>query len=60
MRRWVTAVAAALAVALLVTACGGGGGDEQSARTIGVEWGEPENPLIPGNTTRATRCSPGS
>jgi oligopeptide transport system ATP-binding protein len=55
MRRWVTAVAAALAVALLVTACGGGGGDEQSARTIGVEWGEPENPLIPGNTTRAER-----
>ncbi len=51
LRRWVTAVAAGLTVALLVTACGGGGGDEQAARTIGIEWGEPENPLIPGNTT---------
>ncbi|WP_433783106.1 peptide ABC transporter substrate-binding protein [Actinomycetospora sp. CA-101289] len=51
MRRWATAVAAALALALLVSACGGGGGDEQTAQTLGVEWGEPENPLIPGNTT---------
>ncbi|HSK58647.1 MAG TPA: ABC transporter substrate-binding protein [Actinomycetospora sp.] len=51
LRRRVTAVAAALAAALLVTACGGGGGDEQAARTVTLDWGEPEKPLVPGNTT---------
>lgn len=52
LRRWVTVVAAALAVALVATACGGGGGGgDQAAQAIGIEWGEPENPLIPGNTT---------
>ena len=51
LRRRVTAVAAALAAALLVTACGGGGGDEQAARTVTLDWGDPENPLVPGNTT---------
>ncbi|WP_345418774.1 ABC transporter substrate-binding protein [Actinomycetospora chlora] len=51
MRRLVTLVAGVLAVALVATACGGGGGDDQNASTISSEWGEPENPLIPGNTT---------
>ena len=51
MRRLAAAVAAALAVALVATACGGGGGDDQAAQTVTLDWGEPENPLIPGNTT---------
>lgn len=51
LRRLVTIVAATLAVALVATACGGGGGDDQAAQTVTLDWGEPENPLIPGNTT---------
>ncbi|GLZ46759.1 peptide ABC transporter substrate-binding protein [Actinomycetospora sp. NBRC 106375] len=52
LRRLVAIVAGMLAVALVATACGGGGGgDDQSAQTLSIEWGEPENPLIPGNTT---------
>lgn len=51
LRRLAAAVAAALAVALVATACGGGGGNDRSAQTISIEWAEPENPLIPGNTT---------
>ncbi|MEU6131327.1 ABC transporter substrate-binding protein [Saccharopolyspora sp. NPDC047091] len=43
-------LAAPLAVALLASGCGGGG-NSASADTVTVEWGEPENPLIPGNTT---------
>ena len=50
LRRLATAVAAALAVALVATACGGGG-DDQSAQTVTLDWGEPENALIPGNNT---------
>jgi oligopeptide transport system substrate-binding protein len=51
LRRLAATTAAVLAVVLVATACGGGGGDDQSAQTLSVEWGEPENPLIPGNTT---------
>jgi oligopeptide transport system substrate-binding protein len=52
VRRLVTIVAAALAVALVATACGGGGGgNDQAAQTVSLDWGEPENALIPGNNT---------
>lgn len=47
LRRLATTMAALLAVVLVASACSGGGGD-QSAQTISIEWGEPENPLIPG------------
>ncbi len=50
LRRPATVVAALLAVVLVAGACGGGG-DDRSAQTLSIEWGEPENPLIPGNTT---------
>ena len=52
-RRRLLATAVA-AVAVLLAGCGGGGGDDQAAqaaRTVTVEWGEPESPLIPGRTT---------
>lgn len=49
--RRMLAVAVA-AVAVLLAACGGGGGGgDQAAPALSIEWGEPENPLIPGNTT---------
>lgn len=50
-RRLVMTAVAATA-ALVLTACGGGGGGggDQNAQTVTVEWGEPENPLIPGST----------
>ena len=45
-------VAAPMAVAMLVSACGGGGGGASGADGIvTLDWGEPENPLVPGNTT---------
>ena len=50
LRRPATVVAALLAVVLVTGACGGGG-DDRSAQTLSIVWGEPENPLIPGNTT---------
>ncbi len=50
-------VATAIAAALLITACGGSdeeGGDEGGAAASGGSFsiyiGQPENPLIPGNT----------
>jgi oligopeptide transport system substrate-binding protein len=51
-----TLLAVTVSVALLTTACGGGGGPEPgggaaSDATISVASGEPENPLVPGNTT---------
>ncbi|WP_093415184.1 peptide ABC transporter substrate-binding protein [Saccharopolyspora flava] len=44
-------VAAPLAVALLATGCGGGGSGSGEDGVITLDWGEPENPLVPANTT---------
>ncbi len=44
-------VAAPLAVALLATGCGGGAGGASEDGVITVNTTEPENPLVPGNTT---------
>ncbi len=54
--RMVAPVAATLSVALLAAGCGGGsGGVTKKTGTledpIVVQWGEPENPLVPTNTT---------
>lgn len=52
-------VATAIAAALLMTACGGSdeGGEEGGTAEGGGEFsiyiGEPENPLVPGNTTES-------
>ncbi len=52
-----SALAGALGIALLASACGGGdddddGGAEQATGgSFTEQWGEPENPLIPGNTS---------
>ncbi len=55
-------VAAGVAAAMVLSACGsdeGGGGDEGSGGdgatggTFSIYIGEPENPLIPGNTTES-------
>jgi oligopeptide transport system substrate-binding protein len=53
-------VATAIAAALLMTACGGSdeGGEEGGATTDGggtfsMYTGEPQNPLVPGNTTES-------
>jgi oligopeptide transport system substrate-binding protein len=53
-------VATAIAAALLMTACGGSddeGGEEGAAAdgggTFSMYTGEPENPLVPGNTTES-------
>ncbi|MGJ7907614.1 peptide ABC transporter substrate-binding protein [Actinopolyspora sp. H202] len=56
-RRMVAPVAASLSAVLLAAGCGGGGGSAVTEETgtlkdpITVDWGEPENPLVPGNTT---------
>jgi oligopeptide transport system substrate-binding protein len=59
-RRVVAWTALPLSVALLASACGGGGEGETgtggaaagpSDTTISIYGGEPENPLVPGNTT---------
>ncbi|TDC95975.1 ABC transporter substrate-binding protein [Saccharopolyspora aridisoli] len=44
-------VAAPLAVALLATGCGGGGSGSGEDGIISLHWSEPENPLVPANTT---------
>ena len=44
-------VAAPLAVALLATGCGGGGSGSGEDGIVTLDWGEPENPLVPANTT---------
>ncbi|MGY1610138.1 MULTISPECIES: peptide ABC transporter substrate-binding protein [unclassified Geodermatophilus] len=54
-------VATGLSAALLLTACGGGddsesgsgGGGGEGGGTFSVYVGEPENPLVPGNTTES-------
>ena len=53
-------VATAVAAALLMTACGGSedeggeeGGTEAAGGTYSLYIGEPENPLVPGNTTES-------
>jgi ABC-type transport system substrate-binding protein len=52
-------VATAIAAAMLMTACGGSnegngnGGATNADGTFSVYIGEPENPLIPGNTTES-------
>ena len=54
-------VATAIAAAMLMTACGGsedegsgeGAGAEATGGTFSIYVGEPENPLIPGNTTES-------
>jgi len=51
-RRLAACLAVPLAVSLLATGCGGGDSGPP-ADTVTVEWGEPENPLVPGNTTEA-------
>lgn len=48
-RRLMMAAVVAIA-ALLMAACGGGGGGGNQAQTVSLEWGEPEHPLIPGDT----------
>lgn len=60
--RWMAAVVMPLATALVITSCGGddsgddgaGGGTDNSKNdtgTVSVFGTEPENPLVPGNTT---------
>ncbi|MGW3467439.1 peptide ABC transporter substrate-binding protein [Saccharopolyspora sp. NPDC000995] len=44
-------VAAPLAVAMIVTGCGGGGSGSGDDGIVTLDWGEPENPLVPANTT---------
>ncbi|GAA3173426.1 ABC transporter substrate-binding protein [Blastococcus jejuensis] len=51
-------VAAGIAAAMMLSACGGSdengggeGGSESSGGTFSMYIGEPENPLVPGNTT---------
>ncbi|GAA0512977.1 peptide ABC transporter substrate-binding protein [Saccharopolyspora subtropica] len=44
-------VAAPLAVAMIATGCGGGGSGSGEDGIITLHWGEPENPLVPANTT---------
>jgi oligopeptide transport system substrate-binding protein len=53
-------VATAIAAALLMTACGGGddeggeeGGTADGGGTFSMYIGEPQNPLVPGNTTES-------
>ncbi len=43
-----------IVTALVAAGCGSSGDDEGAGKTDGtvsIQWGEPENPLIPGNTT---------
>ncbi len=47
-RRWTVWAAVVMAVALMAGGCGGG--DSSSGDGITVDWGEPQNPLVPGDT----------
>ncbi|QUH00150.1 ABC transporter substrate-binding protein [Saccharopolyspora erythraea] len=49
--RLAAAVAVPVAVAMLASACGGGGSASGEDGIVTLDWGEPENPLVPGNTT---------
>jgi oligopeptide transport system substrate-binding protein len=55
--RWMAVAALVPAIALTVAACGGGGGDEPggsgSNAEISVGGTEPENELVPGNTSES-------
>ncbi|MCP2168784.1 peptide ABC transporter substrate-binding protein [Goodfellowiella coeruleoviolacea] len=58
--RWISLSAMPVALALVATGCGGGGGDNAGGdaaatadATITINETEPENPLVPGNTTEA-------
>ncbi|TWF92687.1 peptide ABC transporter substrate-binding protein [Saccharopolyspora dendranthemae] len=44
-------VAAPLVVAMLATGCGGGGSGSGEDGIVSLHWSEPENPLVPANTT---------
>ncbi|GAA2813115.1 ABC transporter substrate-binding protein [Saccharopolyspora taberi] len=44
-------VAAPMAVAVFASACGGGGSASGEDGIVTLDWNEPENPLVPGNTT---------
>jgi oligopeptide transport system substrate-binding protein len=51
-------VATAIAAAMLMTACGGsdsnsGGGTASTGGSFSIYIGEPENPIVPGNTTES-------
>lgn len=50
-RRLAACIAAPLAVGMFATACGGGGGGASEDGFITVNFTEPENPLVPANTT---------
>ncbi|GAB3283960.1 peptide ABC transporter substrate-binding protein [Parasphingorhabdus pacifica] len=50
-RRLAAYVAAPLAVGLLASACGGGGGGAAEDGVISVNSTEPQNPLVPSDTT---------
>lgn len=50
-RRFAALIAAPLAVGLLASACGGGGSGASADGVIVVNSVEPENPLVPTNTT---------
>ena len=57
-KRKTALVATAIAGAMLMTACGGsdnggGGGSASDGGSYSIYIGEPENPLIPGNTTES-------
>ncbi len=41
---------ATLSVTLLLTACGGSGDEGQAEGPVTIDGGQPENPLVPGNT----------
>lgn len=51
--RLAAVVAAPLAVAMLASACGGGGSSSAEEGWIVTNGTEPENPLVPANTTEA-------
>jgi oligopeptide transport system substrate-binding protein len=60
-RNGLRAAAGLVAVALVISGCSGGGGDSTGAGegstdaegTFSMQWGEPENSLIPANTTES-------
>jgi ABC-type transport system substrate-binding protein len=59
-KRSAALIATGLSGAMLLSACGGGGDDEGSGSAAGADGGtfsmyigEPENPLVPGNTTES-------
>nr|WP_285187100.1 ABC transporter substrate-binding protein [Rhodococcus sp. MEB041] len=53
VKKTIAVVSVAIAAVGMLAACGGGGGSSSAEGTYSLYIGQPENPLVPGNTTES-------